>query len=308
MPETSTARRLLEFSRLFAAGETVAALELIDALVADHPNEGPMHWQRARTLERLERYPDARAAVKRVLELRREFAPAWVLRAELGEEEGDYDPEPDLRRAVELDPRLGRARYALALLMHDEDGKDDEARALMDLAIELDPNLHEAFAARGGWSRIDALTERPINRNHLERALADFDRAIAIKPLPSYRFAHADILQGLERYDEAIAELDGLLAELSEHHPLRALALDARGRCGQALAGRAQPKGLQPRDPQPQDPQPVDPQPEDPQLEDPQLEDPRPEHPPAEEDQPEQGKQHLIGRLAGMLNGLRQRK
>src|SRR6187551_3455876 len=158
MPDPSTVRRLLDFSRLFAAGDYEAAAALIDALAADNPNEGPIHWQRARTLEKLERYGDARAAVKRVLELRREFAPAWVLRAELGEEEGDYDPEPDLRRAVELDPRLGRARYALALLMHEEEGKDDEARALMDLAIELDPNLHEAFAARGGWSRVAAWT------------------------------------------------------------------------------------------------------------------------------------------------------
>lgn len=276
MSESSTARRLLEFSRLFAAGDSAAALELIDSLAADNPNEGPIHWQRARTLERLERYGDARAAVKRVLELRREFAPAWVLRAELGEEEGDYDPEPDLRRAVELDPRLGRARYALALLVQDE-GKEEEAQALMDLAIELDPNLHEAFAARGGWSRVAAYVDLAdegarLNRAHLERALSDFDRALAIRPLSNYRFARADILQALERQDEAIVELDVLIAELSESHPLRALAQDARMRCEQAIEAR-----------------PVEP-----------TEAPKE---PADE-----ARQPLIGRLATMLNGLRQRK
>lgn len=276
MSEPSTARRLLEFSRLFAAGETVAALELIDKLVADHPNEGPIHWQRARTLEKLERYDEARSAVKRVLELRREFAPAWVLRAELGEEEGDYDPEPDLRRAVELDPRLGRARYALALLMNDEESKEDEARALMDLAIELDPNLHEAFAARGGWSRIAAFTDLANAPTHLERALADFDRAIALRPLPNYRFAHADMLQGLKRYEEAIAELDQLVVELSEQHPLRALAQDARIRCEQALSEQA-------------------------------LNEQAADELDEAEAEPE-AKQRLMGRLAGMLNGLRQRK
>jgi tetratricopeptide (TPR) repeat protein len=276
MSEPSTARRLLEFSRLFASGESTAALELIDALAADNPNEGPIHWQRARTLERLERYEEARAAVKRVLELRREFAPAWVLRAELGEEEGDYDPEPDLRRAVELDPRLGRARYALALLVHDE-GKEEEAQALMDLAIELDATLHEAFAARGGWSRIAAYTDLDdegarINRAHLERALSDFDRAIAIKPLSNYRFARADILQGLERQEDAIVELDALIADLTESHPLRALAQDARMRCEQVLAARSAQMA---------------------------------ESPPEAEDA---ARQPLIGRLASMLNGLRQRK
>lgn len=300
MSEPSTARRLLEFSRLFAAGETVAALELIDKLVADHPNEGPIHWQRARTLEKLDRYADARSAVKRVLELRREFAPAWVLRAELGEEEGDYDPEPDLRRAVQLDPRLGRARYALALLMHDEEGKDDEARALMDLAIELDPNLHEAFAARGGWSRIDALTERPINRAHLERALADFDRAIAIKPLPSYRFAHADILQGLERFEEAIEELDELIAAIPEQHPLRALALDARARCERSLAERAPAAPAERIDEAKGIDQAEGTDEAEGIGEAAQIGEPDPAEP--------QGKQRLIGRLAGMLNGLRQRK
>ena len=55
MPEPSTARRLLDFSRLFAAGEFEAALALVEPLAADNPNEGPIHWQRARTLEKLER-------------------------------------------------------------------------------------------------------------------------------------------------------------------------------------------------------------------------------------------------------------
>ena len=276
MSEPSTARRLLEFSRLFASGDSDAALALIDALAADNPNEGPIHWQRARTLEKLERYAEARAAVKRVLELRREFAPAWVLRAELGEEEGDYDPEPDLRRAVELDPRLGRARYALALLVHEE-GREEEAQALMDLAIELDASLHEAFAARGGWSRVAAYVDPAdegarINRAHLERALSDFDRAIAIRPLSNYRFARADILQALERQEEAIEELDGLIDELAESHPLRAIAQDARMRCELAIADRAEPMEK------------------------------------VGEEAGGEGKQHLIGRLATMLNGLRQRK
>jgi tetratricopeptide (TPR) repeat protein len=185
--------------------------------------------------------------VKRVLELREGFAPAWVMRAELGEEEGDFDPEPDLRRAIALDPKLGRARYVLALLLHAEEGKEDESRAQMDAAIELDPTLHEAFAARGGWSRIEAWTDQAeegaggdgvfktftgmrIKRAHLERALADFERAIAVKPLPSYRFARADLLHRLQRFDEALAELDGLLAELPAEHPLHTLAADARKR------------------------------------------------------------------------------
>lgn len=247
MPDSSTARRLLEFSRLLAAGEHESALALIDALIAEDPDEGRMHWQRARTLERLERWEEARAAVKRVLELRGEFAPAWVLRAELGEESEDYDPEPDLRHAIALDPKLGRARYVLGLLLSAGDDTEDEARAQMDAAIELDPMLHEAFAARAGWSRIQAWTDQPapaeegpgilktstgmrFRREHLERALADFDRAIAIKALPNYRFARADLLHTLGRHGEALAESDRLLAEITPEHSLYPLVVEARAR------------------------------------------------------------------------------
>jgi len=251
---TSPKERLVEFARHFAAGEYDAALALIDALVAEHPNEGPMHWQRARTLQMLERYDEARAAAKRVIELRPQFAPAWVIRAELGEEEGEYDPEPDLRRAISLDPKNARARYVLGLVLNGQDGKGDEARAQMDQAIELDPGLHEALAARAGWSRIEAWTDQPaedadgadvirtftgmnFKRVHIEDALADFDRALAIKVVPNYRFARADLLHTLRRYDEAIEELNKLLDEIPEDHSLRELAVEARAKSENDGAG-----------------------------------------------------------------------
>lgn len=242
---SSPRQRLLEFSRHFAAGRYEAALEIVDALVAEHPHEGPIRWQRARTLEKLGRWEEARLEVKRVLELRREFAPAWVMRAELGEAEGEYDPEPDLRRAIALDPKNARARYLLGVTLSSRDNAGDEARAQMDQALELDPALHEAWAARAGWSRIEAWTDEAgpetdpsqvvvtfsgtrFKRVHLERALADFERAIAIAPEPSYRFARGDLLHTLGRHDEALAELDDLLASLPPDHSLRPLAEQAR--------------------------------------------------------------------------------
>lgn len=251
---TSPKERLVEFARHFAAGEYEPALAIIDALLAEHPNEGPMHWQRARTLEKLERYDDARAAAKRVIELRPQFAPAWVMRAELGEEEGEYDPEPDLRRAITFDPKNARARYILALVLNGQDEKADESRAQMDQAIELDPKLHEALAARAGWSRVEAWTDQApadsdsadvvvtftgqnFKRVHLEDALADFERAIAIQPDPSYRFARADLLHTLKRYDEAIDELDRLLSQLPADHSLRTLAIEARAKSENQGAG-----------------------------------------------------------------------
>jgi tetratricopeptide (TPR) repeat protein len=241
---TSPRDRLLQFSRHYAAGEFDSALELIDALLAEHPDAGPMHWQRARTLEKLRRWDETRAAVDKVIELRHEFAPAWVMRAELRAAVDENDPEEDLRKAIEIDPRLGRPRYLLALLLHGRGARYDEAKALMDEAISLDPQLHEALAARAGWSRIEAYTDQPqgdaegpdvivatsgikLKRAHLEKALADFERAIAIEPLPDYRFARADLLRQLRRYDEAIAELERLIDEVPAGHDLHGLAEEA---------------------------------------------------------------------------------
>jgi tetratricopeptide (TPR) repeat protein len=242
---TSPRDRLLQFSRHYAAGEFDSALELIDALLAEHPDAGPMHWQRARTLEKLRRWDETRAAVDKVIELRHEFAPAWVMRAELAAAADDPDdPELDLRKAIVLDPRLGRPRYLLALLLHGRGDRYDEARALMDEAIALDPQLHEALAARAGWSRIEAYTDQPqgdaagpdvilaasgikLKRVHLEDALADFERAIAVEPHPDYRFARSDLLQQLHRVDEAIAELERLLDEIPAGHDLYGLAEEA---------------------------------------------------------------------------------
>ena len=241
---SSPKERLVDFARHFAAGEYEAALAIVDSLLAELPNEGPIHWQRARTLQMLERYDEARDEVKRVIDLRANFSPAWVMRAELGEPDGEYDPEPDLRRAIALDPKSARARFVLGVVLYARDNANEEARAQMDQAVELDPKLHEALAARGGWSRIEAWTDdepaadggevivnftgMTFKRNHLEDALADFDRAIAIRAEPSYRFARADLLHTLKRFDEAIAELDSLLAELPADHSMRQLAEDAR--------------------------------------------------------------------------------
>lgn len=236
--------RLLQFSRHYAAGEFDSALELIDALLAEHPDAGPMHWQRARTLEKLRRWDETRKAVDKVIELRHDFAPAWVMRAEVAVLDDPTDPEADLRKAISLDPTLGRPRYLLALLIHGRGGNMDEARRLMDEAIVLDSTLHEALAARAGWSRIEAYTDQPqgdaegpdvlvapsgikLKRRHLEAAVADFERAIQIEPLADYRFARADLLQQLRRYEEAVPELERLLAEIPPGHDLHGLAEEA---------------------------------------------------------------------------------
>lgn len=253
MTAPSPRERLAEFARLFADEKYEPALAVVEALLKDFPAEAPLHWHRARALEKLERWEDARAAVKQVLKLKPDYAPAWVLRAELGEEEGTgYDPVPDLRRAISLDPKSARARFILATVLQGEEATEQEAQAQMEQAIALDPTLHEAYITRSRWRRGEAYADPEseagpdiitsfvglkYKRSSLEAALADVDRAIAIKPEPSYRFARAEVLHMLQRFDEALAEHDRLQAQVPADHPMREFYLEARRKSENQGAG-----------------------------------------------------------------------
>ncbi len=251
---TSQREQLVRFAALYSAGSYDEALALVDALIAAMPGEAPLLFQRARVLNQLERFEEARAAVKAVVSKKPEHAGAWTLRAELGEAEGvPYDPEPDLRRAIALDPKLARARYILAVVLREKEVEEESATQL-DTALDLDPRLHEALAYRASilradsWADPEADAEEGIEmvtsvhgfkfrRPDLERAIAELDRAIALKAEPAYRYQRADVLHALGRYDEAVASFEALQMDLPTGHPVKELAILGRKRSENGGAG-----------------------------------------------------------------------
>jgi tetratricopeptide (TPR) repeat protein len=250
----SPREHLARFAAHYAAGEFTDALAAVDELIAAMPGEASLLFQRARALQALERHEEARAVVKEVVAQKPGHAAAWTLRAEVGEPEGtDYDPEPDLRRAIALDPKMPRARYVLAMVLREKD-KEEESRTQLDTSIELDPRLHEAIAFRAGCLRADAWADPEADEKagieivstvhgfkfrkpDLEQALADLDRATALKGVPQYKYQRADVLHALGRYDEAAAAFQALFDELPPGHALREPAMLGKKRTEGGGAG-----------------------------------------------------------------------
>jgi tetratricopeptide (TPR) repeat protein len=247
MTQPTARERLERFAQSFRCGDVDAALMLIDQLVADYPDQAPLHWHRARVLRALERDDETLAAVKRVIELKPDYAPAWLLRAELAavDASGNY-PESDLRRALALDPTQARAHLLLARHLGDGERRD-EAEAELARALALDPDQHEAFALRGDWHRRDAmvgfgddapdspdvivtLSGQRYSRSRLEAARADYERALALKNDRRVRLRLADVLHALGAHDDALAAFDAVLAVTPTDDPGRAMIESLRAR------------------------------------------------------------------------------
>jgi tetratricopeptide (TPR) repeat protein len=87
---------------------------------------------------------------------------------------GDYDAAvTDARRAIELKPNGHPDAYLLLGTLADRNGDHDARIAYIDKAIALAPNYAEAYAGRGhGY----------MDEKKYDRALADFNKAISLKP------------------------------------------------------------------------------------------------------------------------------
>ena len=100
---------------------------------------------------------------------------------------------------------------------HEEQEEYDEAITAYSKAIEVDPELIDAYLGRGEACRM---------LGEYDRALVDFDLAIEIDPKSAEAHAsRAEVLRLLDRLDEALAECSGAI----ELEPDYAWAYSVRG-------------------------------------------------------------------------------
>jgi tetratricopeptide (TPR) repeat protein len=133
-------------------------------------------------------------------------------------------------RAVEIKPDLHDAWYnrgsTLGRLGHYE-----EAIASYDRAMEIKPDLHEAWNNRG-------ISLHRLGR--YEEAIASYDRAVEIKPdLHEAWYNQGNSLDQLGRYEEAIASYDRAVEIKPDKHEAwynQGNSLDQLGRYEEAIA------------------------------------------------------------------------
>jgi tetratricopeptide (TPR) repeat protein len=157
------------FKLAYAESRLDDALHALDALLEQHPQSMALHWHRASVLEKLERFPEARAAVDEVLRRRGDFVPALIKRVELDFDESDDDDEDDLsdkererreREASALaEQRARRHEAQLREVLRIDANAVDALRLLSEL---LRRHAHDSIEAVQAEAESDVLLERAI--------------------------------------------------------------------------------------------------------------------------------------------------
>ncbi|TRU61261.1 MAG: tetratricopeptide repeat protein [Microcystis aeruginosa Ma_QC_Ch_20071001_M135] len=133
-------------------------------------------------------------------------------------------------QALEIKPDLHQAWHNRGIAL-DDLGRYEEAIASFDRALEIKPDDHQAWNGRG-----IALG----NLGRYEQAIASCDRALEIKPDDHKAWNGRGIaLDNLGRYEEAVASYDQALEIKPDYHQAwynRGIALDDLGRYEEAIA------------------------------------------------------------------------
>lgn len=269
------------FKQLYRAGEYSAALEVLEKLIAASPGSAPLYWHQANCLEKLERHAEVPHALNHLLARKPDYVPALIKRVEYSDRlvvETESDPdsekkqaaidaqnEKDLRYALELDPQHAQACFLLANLLRyraDQSGADtaqsDEAKNLLDRAIDLAPDKVEYLATRAETKRLEAIVQAdpaddatgPLDpsvvqtfsgiryrKAALEAAVADFKKCWQIAKEARFAVKLGTTLHDLGRYDEALQHFDDALQAVPADDPRHEFIREMRSRSENHGAG-----------------------------------------------------------------------
>lgn len=231
-----------QIKQLLRAGEHEPALAALDQLLTSRPNAAALHWHRANCLEALDRLDEALAATQRTLQLKADYAPAWLKQAELASSLDEDYPHygRDVAKALACDPGFAKAHAADAMLSYNADDRDG-AFAKLAKAIALAPDDHELRLMRASWhesgafepeSEADALPQfngMQFSRRKLELADVDYSAVLDQQPtLTRPLIKRAQLRHKLGRFDAALQDYDQALSLLKADDPLHEIVRDLR--------------------------------------------------------------------------------
>ncbi|MDP2228873.1 MAG: tetratricopeptide repeat protein [Moraxellaceae bacterium] len=169
------------FMQQYDAGQYETALDILDGLIASHPQSASLHWHRANCLEKLERHEEVPAALNRLIEKRPDYSPALIRRVEYSGWELDaLAPEPDIDDDADEENLPPAARAALAKRSALE--KSLEQRSERDLREVLKRDSAHAQASYMLSCLLRYRESEAGQDDSAAEAATLLDRAIALAP------------------------------------------------------------------------------------------------------------------------------
>lgn len=244
------AEKIAEGNDFFKAGKYGAAVRAYTAALKFKPNDARTYFMRGNAYANVSQYKQATdnfaiANYSKAIQLNPNFAKAYrnrgiVYRQYQGLFSSYKLAIPEFDKAIELNPndaltyfyrgaayaKWGDSHVTLHQSKERDEISNEYAHALQDLgkAIELNPNLADAYSLRG---------KVYVRVQQNEQALQDLDKAIALDPNCGawVYYNRGQACCRLEQYERAIQDLSKFI----EVNPDYDLAYSWRGKCYKAL-------------------------------------------------------------------------
>jgi tetratricopeptide (TPR) repeat protein len=193
-----------------------AAVEVLDQLASQYPDLPLVHVSAGDLYRQLERFEEGAQAYDRALEL---YAAAgedqWFVhyaRAICFERIGEWEKaEADFRRALELNPEHPQVLNYLGYSLVEKQIKLDEALAMIELAVEKQPN--------SGYI-VDSLGWVLYRLGRYEESIVHMERAAELMPVDPVVNDHlGDVLWAVGRFTEAEFQWKRALSFIDEDTP-----------------------------------------------------------------------------------------
>ena len=203
VPVDSPARMVAQIGRaeaLVSSGDSAGAIEVLEALTEEYPDQAVVFVSLGDTLRREERFVDAMAAYDSAIALldtpQENHWPVFFARGITHERQNEWPKaEADFRKALELRPEQPQVLNYLGYTMVEKQINLDEALDMIERAVAAEPD--------SGYI-VDSLGWVLYRLGRYDEALIHMERAVELMPIDPVINDHlGDVYWAVGRYREA---------------------------------------------------------------------------------------------------------